>query len=235
MDPHLQLLQELQGLDSRVRGSSASWRPFPPASSHPRRPRAGPGRRRGHPGEAGRRPQGPPDEGEGARVPGGPAEEARGQALRGQDQQGVLRRPGRDRDAKVEKDRLEEEILGLMELQERMGRGRSRARPACSPRRRRPGPGRRPPPRSCAPSRSDSSGARSEREIAGPRRPARRPRPSTAAAQGPRRARGGRGRQPTGSAAAAGSPSPRSASTRPAQSGQILACENCGRFLYYQP
>src|SRR5262249_49096220 len=59
--------------------------------------------------------------------------------------------------AKVEKNRLEEEILGLMELQERLRRGGGgggwRATPASGPRRRRRGFRRLPPPRSCGRSR----------------------------------------------------------------------------------
>ena len=57
-----------------------------------------------------------------ARVPGRPAEEARGQALRGQDEQGVLGGAGRDREREGRKGPHRGGDPRLMELQERVGR-----------------------------------------------------------------------------------------------------------------
>src|SRR5262245_10125542 len=136
--------------------------------------------------------------------------------------------------AKVEKDRLEEEILGLMELQERLGRevveGETRLRPQEAEARVQEAAAAE----ELRALEVDLEAARSERESVA------RNIPRDLLTQYGRllRQRGGLGVALVGSN---GICSGCRVSLTPQrfnevrQSSQIFVCENCGRFLYYQP
>jgi uncharacterized protein len=136
--------------------------------------------------------------------------------------------------AKVEKDRLEEEILGLMELQERLGRevveGEARLRPLEAETRV-----------------QEAAAAEELRALEGDVEVARSERESVAR-EVPRDLLSQYGRLLKGRAGLAvalvgsnGICSGCRVTLTPQrfnevrQSSQILVCENCGRFLYYQP
>ena len=149
MDLHLQRLQELQVLDSRVAGLERKLEAIPTAY---RASATGFTRRRRRWKRSGRGSTAP------ARRCGREKDleyqaaqrrKLEGQALRGEDEQGVLGRAGEIERRRSKKDRIEEEILRPHGAQERLGRGvvegDARLRPQeAEARVRRP-----PPPRSC--------------------------------------------------------------------------------------
>ena len=136
--------------------------------------------------------------------------------------------------AKVEKDRLEEEILGLMELQERMGRevveGEARLRPQEAEAKVQEAAAAE----ELRALEVDVEGARSERESVA------RDVPRDVLAQY-RRLLKGRAGLAVALVGSNGICSGCRVTLTPQrfnearQSVQILVCENCGRFLYYQP
>ena len=94
----LQTLINLQAIDSRIAAPRGGRRAAPRGDRrHPRRGRGRQEAGRAGQGPARRRPQGPARQGKGPRGRPGQAQQERGPPLRGQDQQGILRRPDRDR------------------------------------------------------------------------------------------------------------------------------------------
>ena len=236
MDSNLQRLQELQVLDSRVAGLERKLEAIPtriqPSATALQQAKASVD---AHPGRSSTAPARTCGRRKRTSSTRRPAEEARGQALRGQDEQGVLRRPGRDR----EREGREGPHRGgdpRRSWSSRSGSGArwSRARRGSARRRRRRRSRRPPPPRSCAPSRWTSR----------PRGASGRASPATCRgtcwSQYARLLKGRAGL----AVALVGSNGICSGCrvtltpqrfNEVRQSSQILVCENCGRFLYYQP